>query len=389
MTLRVMLAIGSMGGGGSERQVLGILKYLDRSRFTPLLYLIYRRGELLSEIPADVTTFAFSDRHRGPRLNWPGRIHRMQVNDLEHVLQEQLIDVLYDRTFNMTLVTAAACRRARVPRISVAVSDPAEDLRTAGERYTRIKRRLLRKAYLEADLAGGVSHGVTAGMARYYRLPPERLRTIENFLDLPRIRDLAGQPGADWDPERFHIIAVGRLHQLKGYSYLLQAVDELVHRRGHTRLCLHLVGSGPMEAELKACVCRLGLTDHVRFEGYQANPYPFFARADLCCLSSIVEGSPNVLMEAMLIGTPVLATDCPSGPREIVADGRYGDLVPPSDPSALADGIAEAILHPERWRVRAAEARAFAESRWSPQAGIAKLEQILSSVCVSGENRHE
>ncbi len=381
MTIRVMLAIGSMGAGGSERQILGVLKHLDRARFTPLLYLIDRRGELLSEVPADVATFAFWDRHRGPRLNWPGRIHRMQVNDLAQQLQAQQIDVLYDRTFHMTLITSAACRRAGVPRISVAVSDPAEDLRTAGERYIWIKRRLLRKAYREADVAAGVSHGVTAGMAHYYQLPPNRLHTIENFLDLPRIRELAVQHGVNWESDLFHIVAVGRLHPLKGYTYLLQAVDDLVHRRGHTRLCLHMVGGGPMEVELKDCVCRLGLTDHVRFEGFQANPYPFFTSADLCCLSSIVEGSPNVLMEAMLLGTPVVTTDCPSGPREIVADGRYGELVSPADPSALADAIAAAILHPQRWRARAAEARVYAEGRWSPQEGIAKLQRIFSSVC--------
>lgn len=267
MKLRVMLAIGSLGSGGSERQILGVLKHLDRSRFTPFLYLIYRRGELLAEVPADVTTFAFWDRHREPRLNWPGRIHRMQAKDLADLLREQQIDVLYDRTFHMTLLTAAACRRARVPRISVTVSDPAEDLKTAGERYVWIKRWLLRKAYLEADVAGGVSRGVTAGMAEYYRLPPQRLRTTENFLDVPRIQALASQPAAEWEPERFHVVAVGRLHRLKGYTYLIKAVEELVHRRGYLRLCLHLVGSGPMEAELKSNVQRLGLVDHVRFEG--------------------------------------------------------------------------------------------------------------------------
>lgn len=378
--IRVLFAIGSLGGGGSERQMVGILKYLDRSRFLPFLYLIYRRGELLPEVPPDVPVFAFSDRHGAPRSYWPGRIHRMQGRDLAAVLREQQIEVLYDRTFHMTLIAAAASRRVGLPRISMAVTDPARDLEQPGERFVGIKRRLLRKAYLHADRVLAVSEGVRAGLSEYYGLPAERVHVTGNFLDVPRIHALADQPAPAWESGGFHIVTAGRLHQQKGYPYLLRALEELVHHRNQGNVRLHILGVGPLDAELRGCAQQLRLDDHVSFEGFIANPFPLFRKADLFCSPSLYEGAPNVLMEAMLCGVPIVATDCPSGPREILAGGQHGDLVPPADSAALAGAIEDAILHQDRWRARAHAARVAAEKNWSPQAGIARLEAMLVAV---------
>ena len=114
---RVLLAVGSLHGGGSERQTVQILQHLDRSRFEPVLYLITRGGELLGDVPDDVPVYAFHDRTPLPRLNWPGRIHRAEIRDLARVLREERIDVIYDRTWHMTLITAAAARRYPVRRM--------------------------------------------------------------------------------------------------------------------------------------------------------------------------------------------------------------------------------------------------------------------------------
>src|SRR5262249_24281289 len=129
--------------------------------------------------------------------------------------------------------------------------------------------------------------------------------------------------------EWFEIVTAGRLHAQKGYIHLLEAIAELVHHRVRRQIHLRILGTGPLEAALKADIARLKLTGHVTLAGYIANPLPYYRQADLFCLSSLYEGMPNALVEAMLCQVPVLATDCLSGPGEILAGGRYGLLVPP------------------------------------------------------------
>src|SRR5579863_783857 len=120
--IRVLFAIGSLDGGGSERQIVTILRHLDRTRFAPMLYLIRRSGEFSNDVPSDVPVFAFEDRHSAPRRSLPGTVHRMQVRDLAQTLAEQRVDVIYDRTYHMTLIAAPAARHAGAARISVIVS---------------------------------------------------------------------------------------------------------------------------------------------------------------------------------------------------------------------------------------------------------------------------
>ncbi len=252
--IRVLFAAGSMGGGGSERQMLNLLNHLDRSQFEPLLYLIYRTGEFLAEVPSDVPVTAFWDHHRYPRWNYPGRIHRLQVRHLQSILREQRVAVVYDRALLTTLVTAPATRRACIPRLSTIVADPGLDLQDGGGRFLAWKRRLLRRAYQQAERVITVSEDLRQRAIAYYRLDPQRTITINNPIDLQRAERLAVQGNPGFAPDRFHVVCAGRLQPQKGYPYLLQAVEELVHRRGRREVQVHLLGQGPQERELKRFV---------------------------------------------------------------------------------------------------------------------------------------
>jgi len=375
--IRVLCAIGSMDGGGSERQMVGILRHLDRARFVPVLYLISRQGELLDEVPDDVPVYAFWERHASPCCNFPGRIHRMQSRDMAGVLAAERIDVVYDRTFSMTLVAAAATRRRRTGRISTIVSNPRYDVERTAERYIRIKRHMLRRAYREADRVLTVSEGIRQAAIEYYRLESGQVTTAYNFLDLERLRRLADEPCEPLADDRFHLVTAGRLQEEKGYSHLLGAVDELVHRRGCGQLMLHVLGRGRLEAQFRSFVRTHELESHVRLHGFVANPYSIFKRCQLYCLTSLYEGMPNVVLEAMACDLPVLATDCEAGPREILADGRFGTLVPPGDTWALADAIYDSVTHYDAWRERVGPARQHVEQNFSTAAGISRLEGHL------------
>lgn len=384
--IRVLCAIGEMSGGGSERQMLGILKRLDRERFAPHLYLISTGGELLPEVPDDVPVSIFWKRYQRPRINWPGRIHQAQVADLTRVIREQAIDVIYDRTYHMTMITARGAERTRVPRASVIVSNPRVDFETNRERFRWLKLPMLRRAYRTADQVVAVSEGTARLAAEFFHLPPERIQTIYNFVDVDRLGGACEVP-PDWDRERFHLVAAGRLHEAKGYPLLIRAVRDVVYQHGLRRVLLHILGVGPQEAELKRIVDEYGLASHVRLEGFQPNPFSYLRASNLFVLSSIYEGLPNVLIEAMMVGTPVLSTDCPSGPREILRDGEFGELTPPGDAGALTAAMVDAIQNEASWRFRATQAREYAERTFGPEAGIGRVEKLLLELAQSGTIR--
>jgi glycosyltransferase involved in cell wall biosynthesis len=109
---------------------------------------------------------------------------------------------------------------------------------------------------------------------------------------------------------------------------------------------LIILGDGPLRTELQNLIESFGLVDTIELLGYVENPLKYFARADVFILSSLVEGMPNVLVEAMMCGCTPVSTDCPTGPRELLQDGKYGYLVPMRDPTAMAAAIESALDHP-------------------------------------------
>jgi glycosyltransferase involved in cell wall biosynthesis len=139
------------------------------------------------------------------------------------------------------------------------------------------------------------------------------------------------------------IVAAGRLAPWKGFSDLILAMKELTKSK---KARLVIFGDGPMREELQALIDKLELGSVIKLFGYVENPLKYFSRADIFVLSSLVEGLPNVLVEAMMCGCTPVSTDCPTGPREVLQDGKYGYLVPMKDPIAMAVGIEKAIASP-------------------------------------------
>lgn len=155
------------------------------------------------------------------------------------------------------------------------------------------------------------------------------------------------------------LVAAGRLAPWKGFVDLIRAMKELSRKRPARLLIL---GDGPQRSELETLIVELGLSDVVSLQGYVENPLKFFARADVFVLSSHVEGLPNVLVEAMMCGCTPVSTDCPTGPREVLQEGKYGYLVPMRDPAAIAAGIEQALDKPIPRSLLAEAVRPFEEN---------------------------
>jgi glycosyltransferase involved in cell wall biosynthesis len=154
------------------------------------------------------------------------------------------------------------------------------------------------------------------------------------------------------------LVAAGQLGPWKGFTDLIAAVH-IVMQKQPVRLVIF--GEGAQRDTLQAQIDALGMQDSIRLEGHVTNPLKYFARADVFVLSSHFEGMPNVLIEAMMAGCTPVATDCPTGPREILESGRYGYLVPVKDPIALAAGIENALSKPIDPRVLEEALKPFQE----------------------------
>lgn len=169
---------------------------------------------------------------------------------------------------------------------------------------------------------------------------------VYNIVDTPAVRGRIAEPvdhplfGPRTVPT---LVAAGQLGPWKGFSDLIDAVHILIQK---LPVRLAIFGEGPQRTELQAQIDRLGMSEIISLEGHVDNPLKYFANADVFVLSSHFEGMPNVLIEAMMAGCTPVATDCPTGPREILETGRYGYLVPMKDPIALAAGIEKALLNP-------------------------------------------
>lgn len=384
--IRVAFSIGAMHGGGSERQVVTILRHLDRTAFEPFLYLVYRTGPLLDQVPADVPITAFSERVPPVRLWWPGRAHQQRVHDMERYFREIRADISYDRTFLMTLIAADAAQRIGLPNVSTIVTNPEHGFAPVAGRFQAIKRRRLRRLYRQSSRVLAVSDGARLGAARFYDLPADRITTLRNGIDLNALLLEANEaPVQDswWNADGssvFRLVSAGRLNHAKGFHLLIDAVARLRTRSPKAEVRLALLGDGEGRERLQVQIDQLGLTSAVRLCGFEKNAAAWYRSANVFVLPSLVEGMPNVLLEAMALGTPVVSFDCESGPAEILEGGRLGELITPGDTKALADGIERVIRNPDAMRRRAESARRIVCEQYSANAVVKSLESILQGV---------
>jgi glycosyltransferase involved in cell wall biosynthesis len=205
-----------------------------------------------------------------------------------------------------------------------------------------VHRRLGKRIYSLADGVVCVSQGVRDDLLQRTGLNGGRVHVIYNPVKpLSASTASVGPEIADWwcrGGER--LIAAGSLKPAKDYPTLLRAFARL---RGGRDARLLILGEGQERPALERLIGELGLVDSVHLAGYVADPYPYLEIADLFVLSSAWEGLGNVIIEALVCGTPVVVTDCPSGPAEILENGRYGRLVPVGDPKALAVAMAASL----------------------------------------------
>jgi len=208
------------------------------------------------------------------------------------------------------------------------------------QHHPRLWEWLYRRCYKRANAVICPSDSIADDLVTHFGVPRAKIARIYNPVDVKAIREMADRGGNPFVGDGPHLVAVARLSREKGLDILLAAMPAVLARLHGAQLTV--LGDGPLWSELRDQADRFNLTQVVHFLGFQRNPWSYLRHADLFVLPSRYEGLPNVLLETLALRTPVVATDCPGAIREVHALSEGMTLVPPEDPSALAQSIIEA-----------------------------------------------
>lgn len=342
----ISILLPDLRGGGAERVNLDLAHEFARAGHQVEFVLRQSGGELLNHARTyfKVIDLGCSRVRHLPRA-------------LACYLRSRRPDGLVAAMWPLTIIAPAA-RLVASRSTRVIVSEHgllSAQYRDRGRLHRVALRATTGLGYRMADAVVGVSEGVGSDMARISGIRRERICIINNPVRKPREPSLGALAAAEalWDTSPgARILTVGWLKRVKNHALLLRAFARLKHPNAQ----LMLVGSGELERELQQLASALGIANRVIFAGFHADPTPFYRTADLVVLSSNYEGFGNVIVEALANGTPVVSTDCPSGPGEILSGGEFGTLIPVRDADALVSAIEEALKRPhdsERLRARA------------------------------------
>jgi glycosyltransferase involved in cell wall biosynthesis len=330
----ILFVAPSLNGGGMERVLLTLLRHLNRDQFVLHLAVLQAKGEFIREVPNDVVLHDLQScrlRYALPgllRLIW-----KLRPSAVMSTLAYISLGLIPLRPF-MPRRTRLLVREASVVRYH---------LRDETQR-PQVWGWLYRHLYKRADRVVCQSDWILKDFVEHFDLPPEKLVRIYNPVDVRRVREWAEMGGNPYSGPGPHLVTAGRLFHVKGFDILLRAMAAVLARLPDARLTI--LGQGPLQVELAEQARKLGIAENVRFAGFQGNPWPYFRHAQAFVLSSRHENLSNALLEALALGTPVIAADCPGGTREIHAASKGMMIVPPEDPHALAEAIIKVCLQP-------------------------------------------
>jgi len=331
--MRFAFVVTNLAGGGAEKSILKLAAALAQRRHDVHLVLLEHRIE--HTVPADIRVHALT--RPGRRLHKGVLGKALAALRLRRVFR-QMAAHPFDAVVSTLPFADEVTARARLPHHWCRIANTLS-AEVAGLRGRKARRRLRRYRRLyDARALIAVSDGVAHDLRNVLGLARARIVRIYNPFDFAAIRAAAGERGHAL-PDVPYIIHVGRLAPQKRHDLLLDAFAML---KTEHRLVLLTAPDRRLAAMIEA----RGLASRVIIAGFQPNPYPWIAGAELLVLSSDHEGLPNVLIEALALGTPVVSTDCPSGPREILSRALPECLVPVNDAPALARTIAQVLAHP-------------------------------------------
>lgn len=330
---RILFILDTPGEGGAQRVAINILKYINRNRFEPELAVFKSEGGYKTMVPEDIIYHNLNVKRT-----------RFSILPLTHLIKKIRPALIFSTLIKVDEAVNFAVKLARNPIKII--------LRSSNFLSKKLKVEPLRTvffcrwSYRSSDIIIATTQEMRHDLHYKLNLPLNKIKVIPNPIDLEMVRNLACEPVNDpWFKDNSLrnyklIITMGRLTEQKGFPYLLNAFKEI---RNKIPAKLVILGRGEKKRHLETLARNLDIYKDLKFMGFQTNPYKYIANSDLFVLPSLWEGFPNSIIEAMACGTPVVSTDCLSGPKEIINNGENGLLVPPKDYQALTNGILQIL----------------------------------------------
>ena len=324
----------AFGGGGPERDTVLLCNALAAEGVPVTILALREEGPLRSLVDPAVHVVIVS-----------GRRMRYAIPGLRRVIRALAPSVVVSSGIpSLNLATLVAVRtlvHRQRPKVVLREAAVPSMARHDPSRSNRIAYRILRHLYRHADRIITLTDEAGRELVEDFSVPETMISVMRlNAVIPPSLVARLSQWDGETGRERDLIVCVGRLSREKDQRTLLRAMTLMPPERPWR---LAIVGDGPERAALEAFARSHGLADRTVFVGYVADPFAWMMRARVVVLPSIYEGLPCVIMEALACGTPVVCTDCPHGPREILEGGRYGTLIPVGDAAAMAAAIVAAL----------------------------------------------
>jgi sugar transferase (PEP-CTERM/EpsH1 system associated) len=369
--VNVCYFITELDVGGAQTALLRLLAGLDRDRFLPTVVCLYNGDATIAQ-QIHALGIPVTDLGMAAKWRWDAfwRLYRLLRRDRPTILHTWM--------FHANIPGRVLGRLAGVP---IVISSE----RTIGQER-RWRYWLNRATAPLADRVICVAGGVADFAAQTIGISPDKLVVIHNGIPLGGFQPgdrIAARASLGISPSACVVGTVGRLHPVKGTSYLLQAFADLAP--GHAEAILLLVGDGPQRAQLEGLARCLENPERVQFLGNRSDVPRLLQAMDVFVLASVWEGMPNVALEAMAVGLPVVATGV-GGTPEAVVDGETGLLVPPRDPGGLARAITRLLRDPELRRKMGQAGRRWVEQHFSVERMVRQTERLYEEL-LSGATR--
>jgi glycosyltransferase involved in cell wall biosynthesis len=357
--------LDALHGGGAEKVVVNLLKGLaEKAEFDLDLVLATKEGPYLDQVPQEV---------RIVDLN-TGRAIKAAL-PLMNYLKENRPWALIGNMGHVNVVASIARELSGIQTKLLLVEHNNLSAFQSKLQRARLVELFMKWLYPRADAVAGVSMGVARDLEEQLKLKKETVKVLNN----PVVNeDLLSQSRVSIDHPWFAadmppvFLAVGRLNPQKDFPNLLAA---FAHVRKHQEAHLIILGEGEERSALESIIQKLGIGKDVLLPGFVKNPYVYMKHSSCFVLSSKDEGLPTVLIEAMACGCPVVATNCPSGPDEILDHGAYGLLVPIKNSDALGNAMLETLKNPPQQEILIQRANEYSTTK-AVEAYLSLLDEL-------------
>ncbi|MBW4540947.1 MAG: glycosyltransferase [Myxacorys chilensis ATA2-1-KO14] len=370
----ISIFLPNLDGGGAERAMLHLAQGFAERGIKTDLVLAEAEGDYLGLVPSSVRIVDL-------KSTFPVVVSKTVA--LRRYLQHEKPTIIFSALdiISSALWAKKWARQVTVPtKVVMCVQTHLSGQFQHDQHYVAayIRACLVRWLYPKSDGLVAASWGTAKDLAHITALPLDRIQVIYNPVVTPDVIRKSQEPlDHPWflPEEPPVVLGVGRLVGQKDFFTLIRAFQQVRQQR---RARLMILGEGEDRPRLETLIRELKLEQDVALFGFVENPYVYMANSAVFVLSSCYEGFGNVVAEAMAVGTPIVATDCPSGPAEILENGEYGKLVSIADPDSMATAILETLAHPVNSEVLKARSLLFSSDHVVTQY-VDVIEQILQN----------